>query len=444
MTTHSDSTPIARADEPSLDAIDIARSLENPKEFEAIFERHHETIFRYVVARVGESVADDVVSETFLAAYATRHRFESSRASSALPWLYGIATKRIARQRSAEQRLLNERVRLGRELNRDSSDLDRVETAETRLDAKRIAPELAAALSQLKPRERDPLLLAVLEDLWSPTKSGNPLLELDIPRGHGPRQRQLGTEMLRWMHTAATSSSRSVINAETRRFMSVTFADQFRTTPPIRLSTNADGEVTHEQINIAENSLARREQHDKADKASRIRQAMYLLTTMRPSAEATRYLYSRIGAFDDLERLSNVMVDGRLAIRIRFDATDPELAPTIERVLVIDARTGYAVRTETLDRSAWTTVSPSHHVQTVGADPVICGEIADVPCDLINGDGQAAVAAQRIASTYRPFTSNDAFNSSSPIAPRPHIDGVGYSGVAACARDANWVSICRG
>lgn len=58
-------------------------------EFVAVFDRHAATIHRYASRRVGGVLADDICSETFLTAFESRNRFDSSR-GDVLAWLYGL------------------------------------------------------------------------------------------------------------------------------------------------------------------------------------------------------------------------------------------------------------------------------------------------------------------------------------------------------------------
>ena len=72
----------------------IRRSLLHPEEFEVLFERHAATVLRYLQLRVGHSLAEELMAETFVRAFDARRRFDSRRAS-ALPWLYGIASNLV-------------------------------------------------------------------------------------------------------------------------------------------------------------------------------------------------------------------------------------------------------------------------------------------------------------------------------------------------------------
>ena len=76
------------------DADLIGRSLAEPACFGEIFDRHADEILRYAHARLGPDLAQDVVAETFLAAFARRDRYDTTRAD-ARPWLYGIAVRQI-------------------------------------------------------------------------------------------------------------------------------------------------------------------------------------------------------------------------------------------------------------------------------------------------------------------------------------------------------------
>jgi RNA polymerase sigma-70 factor (ECF subfamily) len=151
-------TPRAAASDAQL----IARSIDAPACFGELFDRHVDAIFRYVAARVGASAAEDVVSDTFEVAFDRRSRFDQ-RATSARPWLYGIATNRLRKHRDAERTWLE---RASRAAVADRDELDAAQ-ADARVDAQRLAPRLARALLTLSTAERDVLLLHALEGLGS-------------------------------------------------------------------------------------------------------------------------------------------------------------------------------------------------------------------------------------------------------------------------------------
>ncbi|MBC7461468.1 MAG: RNA polymerase sigma factor [Thermoleophilia bacterium] len=144
------------------DAALLARSLDEPAAFDHVFERHHSVVYRYLVSRLGIGAAEDAVAETFLAAFATRGRFDPARGTSAVPWLLGIATKRIARHRRAVRQHFAEAVAAAQSSTATNDTDDR---SIARSDAASLAPALAGALQHLSAREREPLLLHVLGDL---------------------------------------------------------------------------------------------------------------------------------------------------------------------------------------------------------------------------------------------------------------------------------------
>lgn len=54
------------------DAALIGRSCSQPQAFAAIFDRHAEELYRYVVGRIGVQAAADVVAEVFVVAFRNR------------------------------------------------------------------------------------------------------------------------------------------------------------------------------------------------------------------------------------------------------------------------------------------------------------------------------------------------------------------------------------
>src|SRR3984957_21303283 len=80
------------------DAALIAQSLHAPECFGMLFDRHAPAIGRYVARRLGPDTADDLVAETFLVAFRRRGRYDLADGDSR-PWLYGIATPLLRRDR---------------------------------------------------------------------------------------------------------------------------------------------------------------------------------------------------------------------------------------------------------------------------------------------------------------------------------------------------------
>jgi RNA polymerase sigma-70 factor (ECF subfamily) len=133
-------------------------SLREPEAFEQIFERHFGVIHRYLHRRVGSDLADDLAAETFALAFERR---ASCRArGSVLPWLYGIATNLLRRGWRAERRQLRAYSRSGVDLWMSHED-----EAAARVDGASLGARLAGALAEMRPRERDALLLYALAEL---------------------------------------------------------------------------------------------------------------------------------------------------------------------------------------------------------------------------------------------------------------------------------------
>ncbi|CAL9389313.1 ECF RNA polymerase sigma factor SigE [Actinosynnema sp. ALI-1.44] len=156
----------------TTDAEIIERSRLQPEAFAEIFDRHAPHIQRYLARRLGREVADDLVAETFLAAFGKRERYDLGR-PDARPWLYGIATNLVGRHRRDEVR----RFRLREAAVPDEAGhADRVAA---RVAAQALRAPLADALAGLTAEDRDVLLLVAWEELSYEEVAG----ALSIPVG---------------------------------------------------------------------------------------------------------------------------------------------------------------------------------------------------------------------------------------------------------------------
>ena len=140
------------------DATAIEASLSDPAAFRAVFDRHFDAVHRFVRRRVG-SAADDIAAETFVRAFEHRARYRHER-DSALPWLLGIAVNILGRHYRDEERQLRAYARSGVD-----QVLDTAEVSHARLDAEGSRRRLAEALAELRPEERDVLLLFAWAEL---------------------------------------------------------------------------------------------------------------------------------------------------------------------------------------------------------------------------------------------------------------------------------------
>ncbi len=146
---------------PATDAAVIARSRDRPAEFAAIFDRHGATLHRYLARRLGGSdraAADDLLAETFLAAFGKRATFDTAR-SSARPWLYGIAANLLADHRRKEAR----RLQLVAPAEPDVGC--HADLVADRVSAQAHRARLQDALDSLETRDREVVLLIAWEEL---------------------------------------------------------------------------------------------------------------------------------------------------------------------------------------------------------------------------------------------------------------------------------------
>ncbi|MEU9832373.1 RNA polymerase sigma factor [Streptosporangium sp. NPDC048047] len=141
------------------DATLIERSLNEPETFAILFDRHAPLLHRYAARRLGPSEAEDVVADTFLAAFQHRKGYDRSR-SNARPWLYGIASNVIGRRRRTELSLYRAYIRSGVH-PAEVSGLP-VEDGVNTLAVNR---PLARALLDLAQADRDVLLLVAWAEL---------------------------------------------------------------------------------------------------------------------------------------------------------------------------------------------------------------------------------------------------------------------------------------
>ena len=148
------------SEEDADDASVIRRSRQEPEAFAEMFRRYAPDIKRYVIRRLGADAAEDVVAETFLAAFRQRDRYDLAR-PNARPWLYGIATNLMGRHVRAEVRQLRVLERMGTDPVMEPF----TERSDERLSAGASARALARALAALPRGHRDALLLVAWGDL---------------------------------------------------------------------------------------------------------------------------------------------------------------------------------------------------------------------------------------------------------------------------------------
>jgi RNA polymerase sigma-70 factor (ECF subfamily) len=140
------------------DADLIEQSIRDPECFAEIFDRYGGEILRYVQARLGPELAQDVTAETFLAAFRHRERFDPAF-GGARPWLYGIATRQIGKQRRTEARRLRLLRSAAGKAAAEAVTADFSGRAAERVTAEGLRPRLARLLAAMAPLDRELLLL---------------------------------------------------------------------------------------------------------------------------------------------------------------------------------------------------------------------------------------------------------------------------------------------
>lgn len=155
------------------DAAVVAASIVDPEAFGELFRRHAPRLHAYVKRRLGPDLADDAVAEAFATAFRQRARFDGRAEFGA--WLWGIASKVIARHHRQESRMYRAFARTGTDPAADGvADL-----AAARATAASLGPSLARALAGLSAQDRNAVLLLA----WGELSYAEIATALDLPVG---------------------------------------------------------------------------------------------------------------------------------------------------------------------------------------------------------------------------------------------------------------------
>jgi RNA polymerase sigma-70 factor, ECF subfamily len=143
----------------ATDAEVIRASIDEPKAFWQLFQRHYDSLFAFIARRLGRDAAEDLATDAFLKAFALRARYEQTR-PDARPWLFGIAANLVRRHRRIEVRRLRAYARQAgrRSVEHDDDGVDR-------LNGRAAAPLLAKALASMPATQREVLLLVAWAEL---------------------------------------------------------------------------------------------------------------------------------------------------------------------------------------------------------------------------------------------------------------------------------------
>jgi RNA polymerase sigma factor (sigma-70 family) len=134
-------------DDDLSDAQLLEQSVDDVALFGELYDRHVHSVLAYFVRRAGcGQTAADLTSETFAAAFTSRHRF-SDIGAPAEAWLFRIAQRQLGRFHRREKVATRARRRLGvQRLELDPLEIERVEHL---LDDELLHAEVAAAVAQL-------------------------------------------------------------------------------------------------------------------------------------------------------------------------------------------------------------------------------------------------------------------------------------------------------
>lgn len=151
-------------DEVVTDSELMERSIASPASFAELFDRHHGELYRYLRRRTGASLAADIAAETFLIAFARRHRYRPD-GQSVRPWLYGIAHNLLRNHSRSERRQWLAYARHGEMPDVDQSAADAFGNADSRADSTAAAARIGQVLAGLPSADRDVLLLFAWADM---------------------------------------------------------------------------------------------------------------------------------------------------------------------------------------------------------------------------------------------------------------------------------------
>jgi RNA polymerase sigma factor (sigma-70 family) len=143
------------------DAELVRASVADPSRFEAIFDRHHTRIWRYLARVAGTAAADDLAADVFVAAFAARARYDAER-GSVVTWLYAIATNRL---RSRQRRYGREQRAVARVAGEALPPDDAEAAVDAAIDAKHDLVPVVVAFDGLAEADREILVLAAWEGL---------------------------------------------------------------------------------------------------------------------------------------------------------------------------------------------------------------------------------------------------------------------------------------
>ncbi|GAA3931021.1 sigma-70 family RNA polymerase sigma factor [Actinomadura viridis] len=149
----------------------------DPDAFRELFDEHARSVYNHAFRLTGNwSVAEDVVSLTFLEAWRLRDRVDVGAGGGSLrPWLLGIATNVARNVRRADRRHDGALARLPRQ----EAAPDFAEEVTARIDDRERLAQVRTALAALRKPEREVLALCV----WAGLDYAEAAEALGVPVG---------------------------------------------------------------------------------------------------------------------------------------------------------------------------------------------------------------------------------------------------------------------
>ena len=176
----------------------IAASLRDAECFGVIFDRHAQSLSKYLLNRVGGDDGEALLGETFRIAFETRTRFDHER-TNAGPWLFGIASNLVLKHHRNQGREGRATRRLAVEPTADAASFEDGFVHQTH-----VVELLAAvnnALTKLPERDREVVHLYVLGGLNYADIAGALEIPIGTVRSRLHRVRRAMRELAEESHT---------------------------------------------------------------------------------------------------------------------------------------------------------------------------------------------------------------------------------------------------
>lgn len=170
--------------------------------FAELFDTYARSVYNHAFRLSADwSIADDVVSATFLEAWRLRGRVDPE-GGSLRPWLLGIATNTVRNLRRGDRRYRKAAHALARSQREPPSSPDHADEVNGRLDDARRLAAAMGALATLRRPEREVLVLC----LWEGLDYAATATALGIPIGTVRSRLSRAREKLRRLTSASLAA----------------------------------------------------------------------------------------------------------------------------------------------------------------------------------------------------------------------------------------------